>query len=99
MLTFDEKNGTIYNVLFYLNRYVMNRKLILIAVAVLGVLGANVSEAKVCRLGDADCGVSEFYGTGGMSCSSEYKPCDMPRIGATYCKEVDSSGNIVVKYG
>ena len=76
----------------------MNRKLILIAVAMLGVLGANVSEAKVCRLGDADCGISDFYGSGNPTCSSEYITCPEPRIGATYCKEIDGDGNVTVKY-
>ena len=70
----------------------MTRRLIYIATAVLSIVLSGVVEAKVCRLGDPGCEANAFYGAGDGRCSEEYKACDNPRAGATYCYGVPDGG-------
>ena len=63
----------------------MARRLLYIATAVLGIVWSGISEAKVCRLGDPGCETNGFFGTGDGQCGDQYRPCDNPRAGATYC--------------
>ena len=64
----------------------MSKRLVLIAVAALGVMCSEIADARVCWLGDTseECS-SQNYGPGTGDCSSDYKACVNPRAGATYC--------------
>ena len=70
----------------------MAKRLILIAITMLGLAWCNVAESKVCRLGDPGCEANAFFGNGDNVCDSSYKPCDDPRAGATYCYGKPSTG-------
>jgi hypothetical protein len=71
----------------------MTKGLKIIAFAMLGMLCASTSSAKVCNLGDPDCDPNYVAGTPVGECMAGYNTCTNPRAGATYCLTKDESGN------
>ena len=79
----------------------MTKGLKIIAFAMLGMLCASTSSAKVCNLGDTspDCDPNYVAGTSIGACGAGYSTCTNPRAGATYCLTTDSSGSpLEIKY-
>ena len=64
----------------------MTKRLVFIAFVAFFTFNVSSLEAKVCRIGDADCEAGNLVGSSGSSCDQTvYKRCEHPRIGATYC--------------
>ncbi|MBP3688202.1 MAG: hypothetical protein J6J35_07580 [Alphaproteobacteria bacterium] len=69
----------------------MTKKLILVAIAVLGFVCSEVSEAKVCRTGDPSCDPTAGNYADSGTCDSSYKRCANPQAGAPYCISGDTA--------
>ena len=64
----------------------MTKRLILIAITVVGLLSSEVADAKVCQLGEPDCDTTAQASSKDGVCSPEYHTCSDPRAGSAYCQ-------------